>query len=186
MRDKNDADAWAQFIDLYEPIIYRAARIKGLQHADAQDVAQQVLLSTANALEQRPHDPNQARFRTWLSRVTRNATLNALTRIKPDRGSGDSGVQATLEQLPIERNELIVDEEYERELFRIAARRTEPCFAQDSWKAFWLTTVEGLDIATVAEQLGKNPGSVYASRSRVMRKLRETIEELKQEWDSRG
>ena len=34
-------------------------------------------------------DPKRAKFRTWLGRVAHNAILNALTRGRPDRGSGD-------------------------------------------------------------------------------------------------
>jgi DNA-directed RNA polymerase specialized sigma24 family protein len=45
-------------------------------------------------------DPKRAKFRTWLNRVAHNAILNALTRGKPDRGSGDSALLAVLNQHP--------------------------------------------------------------------------------------
>ena len=96
VRDPADQPAWQEFVEIYRPIILRLARQKGMQEADAEDVAQQVLLAVARAIEQREHDPRRAKFRTWLHRVAHNAILNALTRGKPDRGSGDSALLAVL------------------------------------------------------------------------------------------
>ena len=59
-----------------------------MQAADADDVAQVVLASIATAIERREHDPERAKFRTWLHRVADNAILNSLSRERPDRGSG--------------------------------------------------------------------------------------------------
>jgi hypothetical protein len=51
IRDADDRDAWEEFTDLYRPVICRVARLKGLLEADAEDLAQQVLLSVAGAIE---------------------------------------------------------------------------------------------------------------------------------------
>jgi RNA polymerase sigma-70 factor (ECF subfamily) len=64
VRDANDADAWNQFATLYRPVILRLARRKGIQAADAEDLAQQVLLSVAGAMERWQPDQQRARFRT--------------------------------------------------------------------------------------------------------------------------
>ena len=174
-----DRDAWVDFVELYSPVIFRTARYLGLQPSDADDVVQRVLVSVSRALQQRPHDPQQARFRTWLMRVTRNATLNALTRGKPDRGSGDSVQQQLLATLPEpQQAEVVLERETQRELFQQAAKQVQGEFAAETWQAFWRTTVEGEDIAAVARELGKQAGSIYAARSRVMRRLKEAVVEL--------
>jgi RNA polymerase sigma factor (sigma-70 family) len=98
VRDPADQAAWNEFVEIYQPVILRLARQKGMQEADAEDVAQSVLSAIAKAIEQREHDPKRAKFRTWLHRVTHNTILNALTRGKPDRGSGDSALLAVLDQ----------------------------------------------------------------------------------------
>ena len=38
--DKTDIDAWDQFIDIYQPLVFRLARSKGFQEADAHDIVQ--------------------------------------------------------------------------------------------------------------------------------------------------
>lgn len=43
VRDLQDRDAWDQFVQIYRPVVYRLARNRGLQDADAQDLAQKVL-----------------------------------------------------------------------------------------------------------------------------------------------
>ncbi len=52
-----------------QTVILRLARQRGMQAADAGDVAQAVLAAVAKPVERREHDPERARFRTWLHRV---------------------------------------------------------------------------------------------------------------------
>ena len=61
VRDPADQAAWHEFVEIYRPIILRMARQKGMQEADAEDVAQEVLLTVAKAVEQREHDRKRAR-----------------------------------------------------------------------------------------------------------------------------
>ena len=100
LKDREDQEAWHEFAEIYQPVVYRLARLKGLQHADAEDLTQLVLMAVAKAVERWEHNPRRARFRTWLHRVAHNAILNALTRGKPDRGSGDTGLLALLDKQP--------------------------------------------------------------------------------------
>lgn len=180
LANREDQTAWDEFVELYWPVIYRAARYKGLQDADASDVTQQVLVSVGRALEQRPHDPSRAKFRTWLNMVTRNAALNSLRSLKrKDRPTGDSVSQLQFNTVEDPRtDEEILDREYRKELFRKAARMIQSEFAEGTWQAFWETTVENRPIEDVARELDKNVGSIYAARSRIIRRLREQVERL--------
>ena len=71
--------------------------------------------------------------------------------------------------------------EYRREVFRWAARQVRNEFRQDTWDAFWLTAVEGRCVEAVAKELAKDPGAIYAARSRVMRRIRKKAAEYEQE-----
>ena len=48
VKDQRNAEAWEQFVQIYRPVIYRLARQKDLQDADAQDLTQQVLIAVAS------------------------------------------------------------------------------------------------------------------------------------------
>lgn len=179
VRDPADQAAWHEFVEIYRPVILRLARQKGMQDADAEDVAQQVLVAIAKAVEQREHDPKRAKFRTWLHRVAHNAILNALTRGRPDRGSGDSALLAVLngQESQAGPDSDLLRLEYRREVFRWAARQVRQEFQQATWDAFWLTAVEGQLVEAVAHELGKNPGAIYAARSRVMQRIQQKVTE---------
>ena len=176
VRDPEDQDSWAEFVEIYSPVIFRLARLKGLQAADAEDLAQQVLMSIARAVERRPHDPQRARFRTWLSRVAENAILNAITRAKPDKGSGRTDMVDLLAQHKASAEDsALLERERRQQAFLWAADRIRPEFSEQTWDAFWATAVDGEDCEQVALRLNKNVGSIYAARSRVMRRLKEKV-----------
>jgi len=183
LKDCTDQAAWYEFTEIYQPVIYRLARRRGMQHADAEDLTQLVLMAVSKAVERWEHDPQRARFRTWLHRVAHNAILNALTRGKPDRGSGDTGLLALLDKQPDERgpDSDLLRLEFRREAFRWAAHHIRDEFRPATWDAFWLSAVEGRSVQEVARQLGKTPGSIYAARSRVIRRIRERVAELDEE-----
>src|SRR5580704_728107 len=124
VRDPADQAAWQEFVEIYRPVILRIAQHKGMQAADAEDIAQEVLVAVAKAVEQREHDPKRAKFRTWLHRVANNIILDALTRGKPDRGTGGSSLQAGLAQKESREgpDSDLLRLEYRREVFRWAAR----------------------------------------------------------------
>ena len=184
LQDLGDTDAWHQFSELYRPIVVRMGLAKGLQNADAEDLAQRVLLSVSGAIER--WDPaGKARFRTWLKRVTDNAILNAISRARPDQGRGDHQDQSLLLQQPDRSgpDSRLLKMEFRRQVMHWAAQQIRDEFTETTWQAFWLTAVEGRAADDVGAQLGRNRGSIYAARSRVMKRLVEQISEF-DEWES--
>src|SRR5262245_26667042 len=102
----DDQAAWQEFASLYRPVILRLAKQRGLQHDDAEDVAQGVLLAISKCIADWQPDPDRARFRTWLHRVVRNATINAIVRRPADRALGGTTAVQSLEELAEVQQEL--------------------------------------------------------------------------------
>jgi RNA polymerase sigma-70 factor (ECF subfamily) len=179
LQQPEDELAWQEFVEIYQPLLERLAARYGLQAADAQDVAQEVLTKVAKAVPEWEHDPARGTFRGWLTRVTRNLTIEQFrARSRRPRTNPESG---QLEQLDRDADSIFQLEE-QRELFGWAARKARDQFAPATWQAFWLTAVEQQLPAAVAEQLGLSAGAVYIARSRVMARMRELIEQS--EFDS--
>jgi RNA polymerase sigma-70 factor (ECF subfamily) len=178
LRDPANSAEWAEFVALYEPLIYRLARRKGLQDADAQDICQEVFRAVARAIER--WEPGRGSFRGWLSQITRNLLINFLTRGRQPRGTGATSMQEVLEAHPAgdPNATAMFEAEYERRLFRWAAEEIRHEFAAATWQAFWLTSVEEQTPADVSKTLGLSVGAVYVARSRVLARLKKRIEQL--------
>ena len=178
--------AFEELVHRYEVKIFEFLRyrVRGLH--DAQDLTQQVLASVAGAIQRWEPDPAKGRFRSWLSRIVRNAVINAVTRRHPDVPVGGSDMLQLLEQQPDsdDASEQDFDHEYRRAVFRWAQDQIRLEFHESTWNAFWLTTVEGQSVEQAAEQLDKSLGSVYAARSRVMRRLKEAVRQFEGSEDS--
>lgn len=181
---KNPAnrEAWERFVKIYRPVIFRTALARGMQHADAHDLAQQVLMSVSNSIGRWEQQNESTKFRHWLSRVTKNAILNALIRQPSDRASGDSAVDNLLLDVADRdpATTALIEQEYRRVLFKQAAQSVKAVVQAGTWEAFELTVVNGIAIETAAAQLGRTPGAIYTARSRVMLRLREKIAELEE------
>jgi RNA polymerase sigma factor (sigma-70 family) len=177
--DTEDQQAWAEFVEIYTPLIHRLARRSGLQDADAADLAQEVFRAVAGAIGRWDLDPARGSFGGWLSRIARNLMLNFLAaQRRHPRGSGDTDVGRLLEQAPAPDEEAtaLFEVEYRRQLFHWAVARVRHEFRESTWQAFWRTAVESQKPRHVAEALGLTVGTVYVYRNRVMSRIRRAIE----------
>jgi RNA polymerase sigma-70 factor (ECF subfamily) len=171
-------EAWVEFVQIYRPVIYRMARRRGMQDADAQDLSQDVLVRVSKAI---PRWEPQAgiRFRHWLRKVASNAIVSAVTKSKPhgmvdgsaaDQILGDTPeVSATISEL---------DDECFRERYLRAATIVKIDVSPDTWAAFEQTVVQGRTCEEVAESLGKSLGTIYAARSRILKRLQTEVQRL--------
>jgi RNA polymerase sigma factor (sigma-70 family) len=180
IRDARDKDAWQQFVQVYGPVVYGYGRKHGLQDADAADLTQEVLRAVSTAVGRLDYDRRRGSFAGWLFTLAHHKLHDLLGRQnRPGRGSGDSRVQARLEQQPARPEDLAVwDQEYERRLFRWAAEQVRGRFQEATWQAFWQTAVEGRRAADVAAALGMTLAAVYLAKSRVMARLCQYIQQV--------
>ncbi len=173
--DRQDVEAWDEFTAIYQPLVYRLARVKGLQHADAQELVQEVMLAVSRAVDRWEPDAQRGRFRDWLFCISRNLMINFLTRKKHrPLGSGDSGIERLLRDQcdPASEQSQLYDLEYQREVFRQVAAQVRTEVNEKAWQAFWRSSVENQAIEAVAGQLGMSVGAVYIARSRILARLR--------------
>ncbi|HWE36242.1 MAG TPA: sigma-70 family RNA polymerase sigma factor [Isosphaeraceae bacterium] len=184
LRDPRDEPAWDEFVAIYTPLVYRVARRRGLQDADANDLVQDVLRAVAGAIGRWDPDPERGSFRAWLFHIARNLTVNFLTRqANHPRGTGDSAVREALEDRPAPAGpeSALVDAEYRRQRLAWAAERVRGEFGDLTWRAFWQAGVEGKPAREVAEALGLTVGTVYQYKSRVVARLRRELQAAEDE-----
>lgn len=179
LRNRDDLDAWQQFTEIYQPLVFRLARRKGFQDSDAADVAQEVLLRVAGAVERFDPDASRGSFRGWLFQIARNLMITFLQKDqkRPIAGGPEQLVALIENQAdPSSLESRLFDEEYERQVFAWATQRIRSLFQDSTWQAFQRTAIEQESAAGVAAELGMTVGAVYIARSRVMKRLREEVQ----------
>jgi RNA polymerase sigma factor (sigma-70 family) len=181
LRDAGDERAWAEFTEIYGPLVYQLARRRGLQEADAQDLVQDVFRAVARAIERYDPDPARGSFRGWLARIAGNLVVNLLaSQRRHPRGTGDSDMQRKIEEHadPTTADSALFETEYRRRLLTWAAERVRKVFPEGVWQAFWQTAVEGRTAKEVAQTLGMSVGTVYQYKSRVVARIRHEVEQV--------
>jgi RNA polymerase sigma-70 factor (ECF subfamily) len=191
LRDLSDPDhreaAWRAFLQRYQPLIYRWARRRGLNHGDAEDISAAVLSKLVTVLRDFVYDPAH-RFRGWLKTLVENEVRSLYRqrdRRPGDRGSGHPLVHRRLDEFPTPGpiDELVeqLDDTLARDL-RTAeevTRRVQERVETHTWQAFWLTAVGGESGRDVADRLGMTVAAVYVAKRRVGQMLRAVAERLK-------
>ena len=178
IKDLADRQAWERFVELYAPLVYGFARKRGLQEADASDLTQEVLRAVVPAAGRLEYDRRRGSFRGWLYTVTCNKFHDFIgARQRACQGSGDTAVQAVLNEQPARAEEQWEDD-YRQQLFTAAGDRVRDEFEEATWQAFWQTAVEGRSARDAAAAIGISIGAVYIAKSRVLARLRQVVQEL--------
>ncbi|AWM39480.1 RNA polymerase sigma factor RpoE [Gemmata obscuriglobus] len=178
---QNPADqlSWGEFFRTYSPAIRGWLLHWGLQEADAQDVAQNVLMRLTKKLPQFKYDPSKS-FRGWLKTLTHHAWHDFVTEAGyRTRGSGDTSVLDQLQSVEA-REDLAarVEATFDRELLEMALVRARERVAENTWLAFKLSALDGVAPQTVADQVGIRVSQVYLAKHRVQKLVQEEIRAL--------
>lgn len=177
VRDGSDGVAWREFDLKYRELIVRFCRKRGLQQADAEDVAQSVLANLSRSLRAFEYDPSKGRFRDYLYRCTRNV----LSR-RPNQGpmALDSGMEAVLagdvrdEGSPADR--AAWEAECIAHHYRLAMKRVRESFEARSVEIFD-RSVAGEGVASLAAAFGMSEQAVHKVRQRIKARMEELIAE---------
>ncbi len=162
IRDAENREAWVEFVEIYEPVIYRLLRSSGLQDADARDLTQEVFLKINQHIPNWQPGSDRGSFRGWLRRVTSNLVISWWRKREREpwrKSLWDPQVVAD-QWCSADASCDNFDRELARATFRYAASLVKHEVAGTTWQAFWETAVENKSIAEVAASLGVSQGSV--------------------------
>ena len=175
LNDAEDRSAWEEFCERYGELITRFAQREGLQLADCEDVAQDVLMALTRSMPGFEYDPRKGKFRSYL----KAATLHAVFRKRHQR-HGQVNLEHIAEATRVAVTDATIDESWEAEWrryhLRQAMRTVEAEFNDTDRQAFHKYAIEGRDARDVAAELGLSLDQVYQAKSRIMKQLARVIE----------
>lgn len=178
LKNEQNDSAWRDFFCTYEGFLQRLVQRQGVPERHVPDVTQQILLVIAKSVDGWKDDGNAASFRRWLSAVSRNVVIRFMSRERKQAGGvGGSDLIAVLQTVEAAPDENST-RQYEHELIVWAAEQVRHEFLEASWRAFWLTVIDGQPVEAVARELRVSPGSIYMSRSRIMAKIKARIADV--------
>ena len=170
--------AWDEFVEHYGPHILRWCRQWGLQDADAEDVAQEILLKLARKLREFSYNPASS-FRGWLKTVAHHAWRDFVDGRSRTRPIANEQAWEMLQSVEA-REDLLqkLEEAFDYELLEAAKVQVRLRVAPHTWEAFRLVAIEGLPADEVAAQVQMQVAMVYVAKSKVKKMLQEEIQKL--------
>ena len=172
----SEPEAWQKLVTLYEPRISLWCRGQGLDQPATSDVIQDTWMSVARGLARFRSQPGHGAFRAWLHQIVRRRIADYRRREGHAPGAvGGSSFAMRLAELPFEgepqSDASAKSENAVGRAMAIVQREVEP----KTWQAFWMCVVDQLSTEEVAKLLEMTPANVRQCRSRVLRRLRQSM-----------
>lgn len=176
---ENSSQAWREFVELYGPLIESWCHRLGVAESARADIGQEVFLSVHRGIVSFDPRHPRATFRGWLWTITRNAIWQWRRRQEPE-GAGGSTAQALLADIsdPWEQSDGQIPPNDSHDMATLISRALDQIragIAEQTWNAFWHTTVLGHSAAEAGQELGMTPLAVRQAKSRVLRRLRKQL-----------
>jgi len=183
LRDLQDRQAWAMFVEVYAPLIFSYCRSRNLQDSDAADVSQEVLTAVSRALPSFEYQSERGRFRDWLGVVTHRELLQFWKRTNRIRRNQSANGQDQIEKIADTRN---WESHFHAELLQLAIHRIQREFEAETWSIFQRLWIENESPNDVASSMQIKIGSVYVAKSRVLKRLRSEVLMLSDDLPLKG
>lgn len=174
VRNGSDQASWAEFENRYRDLILRYALARGVQHADAEDICQIVMMSLATALRKFHYSSERGRFRDYLGSVVRNAVARFRSRPNPVPISLDTGVDAIDDAEDGGPVDFLWEQEWVDHHYRLALRTVRETFDRKSVEIFE-QLVDGKTVASVAAVHGTTVQAVHKIKQRIRARMEELI-----------
>jgi RNA polymerase sigma factor (sigma-70 family) len=179
VRDPSDRSAWDAFAVRYLDRIRSWGRRNGLQEADAEDVAQGIVLLMRDKIGS--YDREGGRFRDWLRTVTRHACMDFFRDAEKRRFQPLSDDPPAREDLHRD-----LDDQTRTEVLRIALKDVRCEIPPRDWQIFEQTTFQKRPAAELAKEHGIGRSAVYMVKLRVREKVKAKALQLGASGDDKG
>lgn len=178
-----DEEAWRRLVDLYAPLVVHWCRGKSLAPEDVADVFQEVFQAAAAKLASFRKEAATDTFRGWLRTITRNKIHDHYRRRgKQPVAIGGSEIGRRMSEVVAPEDatepEPPAEPDADNALFHRALGQIRTHFKDRTWRAFWLTVVDGRSPKDAGEELDMSPGAVRVAKSRVLHRLRDELGDL--------
>lgn len=163
---RGDADAFEQLVVAYRDQVFRLALRMCGSEADADEVAQEALLSAWKAL---PNFRGESQFSTWLYQLTTHAAIDLMRREKRQIAAADITEVNAADPAPSPQQQ--AEQSEQREIVRDAILQLAP----EQREVVVLRFMEELSYEEIGAVLKLPPGTVKSRLNRAKAQLKEIL-----------
>jgi RNA polymerase sigma factor (sigma-70 family) len=186
VRKQYDEAAWQEFVHYYQGYVHNIALSMRLNHHDAEEVVQTVMVQLWKKLPEFEYDSRKGRFRGWLCTVTANVAKTMiqrksrdLDRLQPHEQEGLAGYLHEIKATP---SDDLAEKEWRSYIINLAWKRVQEEFGTNEKAAFEMVS-QGVSVDEVSQKLGITPSSVYVYKKRVTDRLKLEVAQLNDALD---
>ena len=170
--EHGDEGDWRAFDQLYRPHLVEYARRRGLDHGQAEDVAQECMISAFRFLKRFKHNGRKGALRRWLYRVAATAIRDKVIPVTPGLTAVQDRAACVAEQVsPLDR---IAAEEHLQLCLEFVQLRLKP----KTYEAFYRRAILRRPVTEVCTELGLNRNQVHLATSRGAKLMRQKSERI--------
>lgn len=175
VRDPGDDKSWREFVGIYDPLVYRYARLRGLTHEDARELVQECMTVLVRTMPGFEYSREKGKFKNWLRRLADNKICDMFKRRRPVRGNSKDFTRP--QQREVSASQLW-EEQWQRKHLRYCLQEALNEVCPTTRQAFELYVVAEWPVERVTETLSLTADQVYAAKSRITQRLKKKYVQL--------
>ncbi len=181
LKKSNDAPVWISFRDHFYPVVFNFAKTLGLRETDAEDAAQEIMLSFLKAFREGKYDREKGHLSHWLFGVAKRVVLNFRKQLPQEHFVADNTTGTSFWNNIVENEDSIRqtwDTQWRYMVLEKCLQRARKEIDKKVFETFELYALSQKPAEQVAQQLGISLNAVYIAKSRVLSKLRQLQQEF--------
>ena len=180
---EEDESNWAQFVEMYEPVIRAFLSVEGTGENDLDDAVQDVFMRLVRIMRREGYDSSRGRFRSYLRTIMRRVLVDRFRRQEADRASlhvpfaeygtssGDDMQECDVSAMPDPA--AMFEARWRKAQFDALLNHvfTQTAISDQSRGIYRAHVLNGEDARAVAKRFGVSPEVVRQVKSRINRML---------------
>ncbi|MGA2916777.1 MAG: sigma-70 family RNA polymerase sigma factor [Sedimentisphaerales bacterium] len=175
LKESNDTLAWTRFRDHFYPVIFRFAKVLGLSETDAEDAAQETMLTFLKLFRDGKYNREKGHLGHWLFGIAKRTILDFCKRLPRERLVADKTTGTSFWDMAADENSVrhTWDTEWRNMVLERCLQQARRELDQKVFQAFELYALSQKPIEEVCQTLGMSRNAVYIAKSRVLSRLRQ-------------
>ena len=175
VKNPRDENSWQEFFGIYQPLLYRYARSRGLSSDLAEELVQQCMTVLGQKMADFEYHPEKGGFKYWLRRLVNNKINDYFKKRRlPQADSADFRQQQHREATPDE----LWEQQWRKRHLKYCLELIRKDVAPTTYQAFEYHVLAEWPVEKVCKALNISADQVYTAKSRITRKLRQKMREL--------